>query len=107
VTAPASLPCVIIGLLLLTVGFFGGHSVASSWVGRRARLLPSGAPAQAAALYLFAYYLGSSIGGTVGGIAYDRAGWLGLVGYVTALLAGAIALGLLLRRIPAPAEANG
>jgi len=87
VTEPAWLPSVIVGLVLLTVGFFGGHSVASSWVGRRASLLPGGSPAQASALYLFAYYLGSSIGGSLGGIAYDHAGWLGVVGYVTGLTA--------------------
>ena len=100
VTEPSYLPTVIAGLLLITVGFFGGHSVASSWVGRRASLLPGGTPAQASSLYLFAYYLGSSIGGSLGGIAYDHAGWLGVVGYVTGLLAGAIGLSLLLRRIP-------
>jgi len=102
VTEPNYLPTVIAGLLLITVGFFGGHSVASSWVGRRASLLPGGAPALASSLYLFAYYLGSSIGGSLGGVAYDHAGWLGVVGYVTGLLAGAIGLGLLLRRIPTP-----
>ncbi|MCU1649755.1 MAG: transporter, family, putative rane transport protein [Pseudonocardiales bacterium] len=100
VTEPAWLPTVIVGLVLVTVGFFGGHSIASSWVGRRASLLPGGSPGQASALYLFAYYLGSSIGGTLGGTAYDHAGWTGLASYVTVLLAGAIALGLALRRIP-------
>jgi YNFM family putative membrane transporter len=100
VTEPAWLPTVIVGLVLVTVGFFGGHSIASSWVGRRASLLPGGSPGQASALYLFAYYLGSSVGGTLGGTAYDHAGWTGLATYVTVLLAGAIALGLALRRIP-------
>ncbi|MDT7686937.1 MAG: hypothetical protein QOG57_7247, partial [Pseudonocardiales bacterium] len=32
--------------------------------------------------------------------AYDHGGWTGLASYVTVLLAGAIALGLALRRIP-------
>jgi YNFM family putative membrane transporter len=76
-------------------------------VGRRASLLPGGSPGQASSLYLFAYYLGSSIGGSLGGIAYDHGGWLGVVLYVTALLAGAIGLGLLLRRIPSPVPATG
>ena len=107
VTEPAWLPSVIVGLVLLTVGFFGGHSVASSWVGRRASLLPGGSPAQASALYLFAYYLGSSIGGSLGGVAFDHGGWLGLVGYVTVLLLGAIGLGLLLRRIPVAGAGAG
>jgi YNFM family putative membrane transporter len=107
VTGPAWLPSVLVGLLVVTIGFFGGHSVASSWVGRRASLLPGGSPGQASSLYLFAYYLGSSIGGSLGGIAYDHGGWLGVVLYVTALLAAAIGLGLLLRRIPSPVPATG
>lgn len=102
VTAPAVLPVVIVGLLLVTVGFFSAHSLASSWVGRRTRLLPGGAPALASALYLFAYYLGSSVAGSLGGVAFDHGGWLGLMGYVTALLGAAIGLGLMLGRIPSP-----
>ena len=35
VTAPAWLPTVLVGLVLLTVGFFAAHSLASGWVGRR------------------------------------------------------------------------
>jgi YNFM family putative membrane transporter len=103
VTEPDFLPSVLVGLLVMTMGFFGGHSVASSWVGRRASALPGGSPGQASSMYLFAYYLGSSVGGSLGGIAYDHWGWLGLVVYVTALLAAATGLGLLLRRVGAPA----
>jgi YNFM family putative membrane transporter len=102
VTVPDLLPAVLAGLLLVTVGFFGAHSVASSWVGRRSSLLPGGAPGMASSLYLFAYYAGSSVGGAAGGVAFDHAGWLGLVGYVSALLLGAVGLALLLRRVPAP-----
>ena len=45
------LPLVLLGMLLFTFGFFGAHSVASSWIGRRARQArgPS-------SLYLFSYY---------------------------------------------------
>jgi YNFM family putative membrane transporter len=103
VTAPGLLPTVLAGLLLITVGFFAGHSLASSWVGRRSSMLPGGSPGIASSLYLFGYYGGSSIGGTVGGVVFDHAGWAGVVGYVTVLLAGALALSLTLRRIPAPA----
>ena len=58
------LPLVLLGMLLFTFGFFGAHSVASSWIGRRARQ----ARGQASSLYLFSYYLGSSIAGTLGGV---------------------------------------
>lgn len=40
VTLPDLLPTTLAGLLLVTVGFFGAHSVASSWVGRRSATLP-------------------------------------------------------------------
>ncbi|MDN5918764.1 MAG: MFS transporter [Pseudonocardia sp.] len=105
-TEPDSLIAILAGLLLVTVGFFGAHSVASSWVGRRSSMLDGGVPAQASSLYLFAYYAGSSAGGAVGGIAFDHLGWLGLVGYVSALLLGALTLALTLRRIPAPRSAR-
>src|SRR5918997_553546 len=71
ITLPDRLPAVLAGLLVVTVGFFAAHSVASSWVGRRASMLAAGSPAVASSLYLFAYYLGSSIGGAAGGVAYD------------------------------------
>ncbi|MHA6618869.1 MFS transporter [Pseudonocardia sp. DLS-67] len=100
VMLPDLLPTVLAGLLVLTVGFFAAHSVASGWVGRRASTLPAGSPAVAASLYLFGYYLGNSVGGAVGGVAYDHGGWLGVVLYVTVLLAGALTLSLLLRRLP-------
>jgi YNFM family putative membrane transporter len=105
VTVPDHLLAVLAGLLLVTVGFFGAHSLASSWVGRRATLLPGGSPGVASSLYLCTYYLGSSIGGAVGGIAYDDAGWLGVVVYVSGLLVAALGLALWLRRVPAPQHA--
>ncbi|GAB6081415.1 MFS transporter [Desulfuromonas carbonis] len=79
---------VIAGVVCCTVGFFAVHSVASSWVGRRAR----SARAQASSLYLFSYYLGSSVCGTLGGYFWSGAGWGGVVGMVGLLLAMALAL---------------
>ena len=66
-----TLPVVIAGIAVLTFGFFGAHSIASAWVGRRART----AKAQAASLYLFLYYVGSSVIGSLGGIFWERNGW--------------------------------
>lgn len=78
-----SLVFVVVGIVAVTFGFFGGHSVASSWVGLRVKH----AKAQAAALYLFFYYIGASVAGTVGGVVWDAAHWSGVV-----LLVGAMAL---------------
>ncbi|MEV6769975.1 MFS transporter [Nocardia sp. NPDC051030] len=86
-TVPDYLPTLLIGVLLWTAGFFGVHSVASGWVGAAA----TGNRAAASSLYLFAYYLGSSVLGWLGGIAYGPHGWPALAAYV-ATLAGAAAL---------------
>ena len=93
-TLPSSLVLIIAGLVVLTAGFFAAHSVASGWVPGRARI----APAQASALYLCLYYIGSSVAGSVGGVFYSRGGWAGCVGFVAVLLAVALASALTLRR---------
>jgi YNFM family putative membrane transporter len=91
---------VVLGIAVVTFGFFGGHSVASSWVGLRAHE----AKAQAAALYLFFYYLGSSVAGSAGGIFWDMAGWWGVVAFVAALLIVALAIALATARAEETAE---
>ena len=78
----------VAGVALVTVGFFAVHSVASTWVGRRAR----SARAQASALYLFFYYAGSSVCGTAGGYCWSGAGWGGVAGMIGVLLAAALLL---------------
>jgi YNFM family putative membrane transporter len=95
-TAAAPLPVIIIGIGVVTAGFFGAHSIASSWVGRRA----GGDRAQAAALYLFFYYLGSSVLGSAGGVAWSRGGWAGVAGFCGLL--GVAALGIALRLVRVP-----
>jgi MFS transporter, YNFM family, putative membrane transport protein len=89
-TLSGSLSVVIAGIAVLTFGFFGAHSIASAWVGRRART----AKAQAASLYLFLYYVGSSVIGSLGGIFWERNGWSGVVALVSLLLAAAFLISL-------------
>jgi YNFM family putative membrane transporter len=72
----------IIGIAVFTFGFFGGHSIASSWVGRRS----THDKAQASSLYLFFYYVGSSIGGTAGGMFWTSYGWDGVVSMIVCYL---------------------
>lgn len=74
-TLPDDLPCVLAGLLIFTTGFFGCHATASAWVTTRARASKS----HASALYLTAYYAGSSIGGTLIGLAWTHGGWIATV----------------------------
>jgi YNFM family putative membrane transporter len=81
-TVCASLWLVIAGIVLFTIGFFGAHSVASAWVGR----LAVHSHAQASSLYLFFYYLGSSISGTIGGTIYHEWAWPGVVVLILVLV---------------------
>lgn len=75
VTLAGALPIIIVGIALVTIGFFGAHAIASGWVTAHARR----ARAQATSLYLCFYYLGSSIAGWVGGLAWDLSKWTGSV----------------------------
>lgn len=92
-TLPDSLPLVVAGFLVLTGGFFAAHSVANGWAAAEA---PEGARGQASGTYNLAYYLGSSVGGTVGSVVFGRFGWSWLVGaaVVWLALAGAAVAGL-------------
>jgi YNFM family putative membrane transporter len=92
-TAATPLALVIAGTAVLAIGFFAAHSVAASWVGRRA----VGDPAQASALYFLAYYPGSSVAGTLAGSAWSAARWDGVLLLTGALLAVALFVALSLR----------
>jgi YNFM family putative membrane transporter len=81
-TAFRPLVLVIAGVVAVTFGFFGGHSIVSSWVGRRA----GNAKAQASSLYLFAYYMGSSLAGAGGGLFYASHGWNGVAAFIGAMV---------------------
>jgi len=94
-TASASLVAIVAGIAMLTFGFFGGHSIASSWVGKRAPF----ARAHASSFYLFSYYMGSSIAGSLGGIAWTWGGWNGVAGYVAVLVLAGLAIALKLRNV--------
>jgi predicted MFS family arabinose efflux permease len=86
---PDHIATITVGLLVFTAGFFATHSVASSWVSS----LAAGRRGQAAAMYLLAYYLGSSAFGALVGLAYQAVGWTGVAGSVAALFAlGAVAV---------------
>jgi MFS transporter, YNFM family, putative membrane transport protein len=98
-TLPASLPCIVAGLAVMTAGFFAVHGVASSWVPIRAHA-GGVAPAQAASLYLFAYYLGSSVFGSLAGHAWTVGAWPAVVILALSLLVISGLLAAWLRRIP-------
>ncbi|WP_075795783.1 MFS transporter [Massilia putida] len=94
-TLAHQLVLIVAGMAVFTFGFFASHSVASSWVGRRARTQQ----ALASALYLSFYYLGSSLVGWLCGVLWEHGGWGGVVALLGVLLGVALAITLRLRRL--------
>ena len=95
-TLSSQLWLIILGIVVVTVSFFGAHSVASSWIGRRALR----DRAQASSVYLCLYYLGSSVLGTAGGWFFAHSGWIGVVVFFASLYGLALAIALHLSRLP-------
>ncbi|MGW2384527.1 MFS transporter [Streptomyces sp. NPDC001658] len=98
-----SLPLVLLGLVLITGGFFAGHAVASSAVSKTA----TAGRAQASALYQSAYYVGSSAGSTVGAVAFHAGGWSGTVGVGLLAVIGVVAITVLGTRAARAAARRG
>ncbi len=97
ITAFTSIWLILVGMMLFAAGFFAAHAVASGWIGARARR----AKGQASSLYLFSYYVGSSVAGTLGGVFWHNYGWMGITVFISALLLLALFTGwrLLLRKL--------
>lgn len=87
---------VIASLAVICFGFFGAHTVASAWIGRRAKE----GKALASSLYLFFYYAGASILGTATGKAWTGAGWAGVAAAIGVTLAIGVVVSVRLRRLP-------
>jgi MFS transporter, YNFM family, putative membrane transport protein len=90
---PNTLVVLVLGLVVLTAGFFAVHALASGWVGARSATLG----VQGSAVYLCSFYLGSSVGGSVGGIAFGSGGWSATTWYTGGLVLAVLLLGLWLR----------
>lgn len=90
-----AVPVLVLGIAVFTFGFFGAHATASAWVGRRATT----GTGLASSLYLLLYYLGSSIGGTTGGVLWARFGWPGVAGMIGGFTAAGLVLAQGLARL--------
>ncbi|TSD68515.1 MFS transporter [Aeromicrobium piscarium] len=91
VTLADRLWLIVLGLVVLTAGFFAAHAVASGWMPVVARGL---GPA-ASGLYVSGYYAGSSVLGAALGLAWSGGGWPATAWAVlalTALAAGCVAV---------------
>jgi MFS family permease len=97
-TLSSALSVVVVGVLVLTAGFFAAHATASAWVGARATT----GRAQATALYNVFYYSGSALVGWVLGYAWSGPGWAAVIGAVVAL--AVVAMGLALTALPGRSE---
>ncbi len=91
----ASLPLIILGIVVLTSGFFMTHSVASGLVGR----LAHGTKGHASSLYMLAYYIGSSVMGSAGGWFWAMEGWSAVVIFTLAMMTLALLSALTARRL--------
>lgn len=89
-----SLAMKVLGIGILTFGYFGCHSITSAWVGRVA----THDKAQASSLYLFFYYAGSSVGGTASGLFLESFGWTGVISVILVFVTTAFMLTLLLSK---------
>ena len=76
-----SLWAVLIELIIFTFAFFAAHSIASSWVSVQSLQYRA-----VGALYLFCYYLGSSLLSSSSGLIWEAAGWLGLAYFICSIL---------------------
>ncbi len=101
-TLSTHLALIIAGAAVLSFAFYGAHSVASAWVSARAQR----AKAQAASLYLFAYYTGSSVVGWSGGLGWSAHGWPGVMAIIGGCLGVALILAWWLNAQVAPARQN-
>jgi YNFM family putative membrane transporter len=97
ITLAAPLPLIVLGLAVMTAGFFAVHGVASGWVPARAHASGVGT-AQASSMYLFSFYLGSSVFGGLAGTAWSHGGWTGVALEAGALFTVGLVLSVLLKQ---------
>ncbi len=86
-TLAAPVWLIVIGVAAITAGFFGAHAVASAWVAEAG----GATRAQARALYLFCYYAGSSVVGSLAGLAWTHAAWPGVAAVIGLCIVAALA----------------
>jgi YNFM family putative membrane transporter len=100
-TVAHPLALVVLGLVVLVVGTFVAQAVAPAFVNMTAETAKGGA----SALYLTSYYVGGTLGAALPGLAWQAAGWPGVVATcVAATVAAMLANALLCGRVPrAPA----
>lgn len=85
----------LVALFVFTAAFFALHSSASGWIG----IIATKDRAEASSMYLFCYYVGSSVIGWVSGFAFTHLPWLAFIGWLILLLFGVLAICVTLARL--------
>ncbi len=97
------LAVLVAGLVVLVVGTFIAQAVAPAFVNMTAETAKGGA----SALYLTSYYVGGTLGAAIPGLAYQAAGWNGVVAVcLAATVAAMLANALLCGRVRRPRVAG-
>jgi YNFM family putative membrane transporter len=99
VTLAGSLAAVVAGLVVLVLGTFTAQAIAPAYVNVTARTAKGGA----SALYLTFYYVGGTLGSVVPGLAWQAAGWPGVVASGVAAVGAALLANAVLCREPVSA----
>lgn len=84
-----TLPSTLVGCLAFTAAFFAAHSAASAWVGE----LATHDRAEASSLYVFSYYIGSSLMGWISGYFF-HAGWPIFVAWIVVVIGVSLVIAL-------------
>jgi YNFM family putative membrane transporter len=96
-TLARPLAVVVLGLVVLVIGTFVAQAVAPAFVNATAETAKGGA----SALYLTSYYVGGTLGSALPGLAWQAAGWPGVIGAcVAATVVAMAANALLCGRVP-------
>jgi YNFM family putative membrane transporter len=91
------LPLVVLGLVVMVLGTFTAQAIAPAFVNVTAATAKGGA----SALYLTSYYVGGTLGSALPGLAFQAAGWRGVVLACAAAVAlASLANALLCGRVP-------
>jgi len=101
-TALPSLGAIFAGTLVLCVGMFTAQAIAPAYVNVAARTAKGGANA----LYQVFYYVGAVLGSTLPGVAFERAGWNGVLWTCGASLALGTFVSLAFCQDPATGDAR-
>lgn len=89
------LATLLLGLMIFTFAFFAAHSTTSSWVAVQSFQYK----AMGSSLYLFFYYLGSSVLGSSSGILWEYGGWSALSLFIVSILVIGLLIALYLQKL--------